>query len=996
MKSIYFLAYIIFILISETPAARAAWATEEMAPIVMESSKDKVYVKKDGSYELVNEHTISVRREDGIQLVNLYRMQYEPFLESRVVEEAYTLNGETKSPVNKEMIEDKPTSSNGHGLTNLNQITIPFSNLGVGSKIYVRIKINRKAGMVPHFFLRTRFGAHFFQKQDETEITSELPISAKQNGNNHLVEVKSSTAGPLYKVHIKLLAPVYRGNTDEAFPAIRADTIPEVEVSSLSDWGPITNIMGGKIEAAFAEPLPPAFETILQQAKGKLNNKDKVHYVISELIRQVKYLGDWRNEKGYYLPRTLKEIADTKQGDCKDYSFATAAILRRLGLNAYISWVQRGASSELAARLSGSLAAFDPLLPGMDHFNHAIVYLQMDGKEYWLDPTNPIAHIGLPFEDIANRSALVVHPAENKLRRIPEADPFGSKIKLTKYYSFDPIGQAAVMAGVKLSGSTALNFQRQISSLTETEKQNASFQFLAPKSNYTFFGNMKNIDPESFPSSKGDTIEDIYVYQSIDLMQNTNLGKALRLPNPKITDRFLVNPFGRATGLSLGGKGTLEEETYFVNFSMANFRPQPCQVQSKWVSIKRDIEAKNSGLVIKDRFETFVDEIPVVDLVSEGFRQFQTQLNGCFADSLLIFQYAGPEKLGLSIEPIFNPLIPRPEGLKTRLDNIVQAIEKENPSDFVYLKLLGGELALRSPREAIAYGVMALSASNLNTASKETEAERYELEMKRLADFALQIDPNEFYANIVSCEIDRANGNFGPATYKANLLKEKYPHRWSPVKLGIDIDTDFRNRSRPAKAWTKAVAEAESAANRLTGQAKEAAQRFLTVAYQVVRKDEMAEKLHLELVRTHPKSVRTMLNYAGFLFARKRYDEAITYAKKSLTLEKTLIGQVILADAMAMKAEALQMAAAGSDIPTKSVSLCTEALELDSANRTCITLIGAHHIQTGTKEGNTALIEKGKALVRSAQSQGFVDPDRERALASEGVSTYRNTAEENQ
>ncbi len=996
MKTIYFVAYIIFILAYTSPSAHAAWASEEMAPIVMESSKDKVYVKKDGSYELINEHTISVRREDGIQLVNLYRMQYEPFLENRVVEEAYTLNGETKSPVKKEMIEDKPTSSNGQGLTNLNQITIPFSNLGVGSKIYLRLKITRKPGMVPHFFFRTRFGAHIFQKQDETEITSEIPIVAKQNGNHHLVEVKSSTEGSLHKVHIKLLAPVYRGNTDEAFPAIRADTIPEVEVSSLTDWSPITKIMGGKIESAFAEPLPPAFANILQTAKTKLNNKEKVHYVISELIRQVKYLGDWRNEKGYYLPRTLKEIAETKQGDCKDYSFATAAILRQLGLNAYISWVQRGASSELAARLSGSLAAFEPLLPGMEHFNHAIVYLQMDGKDYWLDPTNPIAHIGLPFEDIANRSALVVHPAESKLRRIPEADPFGAKIKLTKYFSFDPIGQASVMAGVKLSGSAALNFQRQISSLTEAEKQNASFDFVAPKSSYTFLGNLKSIDPESFPRGNGDGIEDTYVYQSMDLMQNTNLGRALRLPNPKLADRFLISPFGRATGLSLGGRATIEEETYFVNFSMANFRPQPCQVQSKWVSIKRDIEAKNSGLVIKDRFETFVDEIPLVDLISESYRQFQTQLNGCFADSLLIFQYAGPEKLGVSTEPIFNPLMPRPEGIKNRLDNVVQSLERENYAEVVYQKLLAFELALRSPREAMAYGVMALSSMNLTVTAKQSEVEKYLHETKRLADFALQIDPNEYYANVVSCQLDIHNGNFGPATYKANLLKEKYPNRWTPIKLGIDLNTDFRNPSRSANAWTKAVIEAESAANRLTGHAKIGAQKFLTLAYQVVRKDEMAEKLHQELLKSKPRSIKTLLNYAGFLFARKRYDEAITYAKKSLAIEKTTIGQVILADAMAMKAEALQMAAAGSDIPTQSVSLCTEALELDSANRTCITLIGAHHIQTGTKDGNAALIEKGKALVRSAQSQDFVDADRERSLASEGIGTYRNSAEKNQ
>src|SRR5581483_6589222 len=102
---------------------------------------------------------------------------------------------------------------------------------------------------------------------------------------------------------------------------------------------------------------------------------------------------DWKTVDGQYVPHDLSHIAELKLGDCKDFSAATAAILKKLGLDAHIALTNRGVYYDGKA----------DELPTESSFNHAIVYVKADERVYWIDPTNTASFAGGMFSDIADR-----------------------------------------------------------------------------------------------------------------------------------------------------------------------------------------------------------------------------------------------------------------------------------------------------------------------------------------------------------------------------------------------------------------------------------------------------------------------------------------------------------------------------------------------------------------------------------------------------------------
>ncbi len=80
---------------------------------------------------------------------------------------------------------------------------------------------------------------------------------------------------------------------------------------------------------------------------------------------------------GGFTPRPVEEIWGSRSGDCKDASLLLVIVLRRLGLQA---------CPALVNVVTGW--ALDDESPSLGLFNHCIVRAQIEGKTYWLDPTN--------------------------------------------------------------------------------------------------------------------------------------------------------------------------------------------------------------------------------------------------------------------------------------------------------------------------------------------------------------------------------------------------------------------------------------------------------------------------------------------------------------------------------------------------------------------------------------------------------------------------------
>lgn len=85
---------------------------------------------------------------------------------------------------------------------------------------------------------------------------------------------------------------------------------------------------------------------------------------------------------------------------------------------------------------------WDLLVPGMYAPNHAIVRAEVDGKTWWLDPTNPVFAPGRIMPDIQQRWALVLG-ADGKVRRdeIPLEAP-GDTLRVTRSEHYTHDGEA--------------------------------------------------------------------------------------------------------------------------------------------------------------------------------------------------------------------------------------------------------------------------------------------------------------------------------------------------------------------------------------------------------------------------------------------------------------------------------------------------------------------------------------------------------------------------
>jgi transglutaminase-like putative cysteine protease len=115
--------------------------------------------------------------------------------------------------------------------------------------------------------------------------------------------------------------------------------------------------------------------------------------------------------EGGFTPRRYEQICETRYGDCKDKSKLFVAMARRLGLDAHPALVNTRDGYMI-----------DAALPTGEIFDHCIVRLAVDGKVYWLDPTNSPQRSPLNTIGQAHLGwALVLKPGVNALERM--ADP---------------------------------------------------------------------------------------------------------------------------------------------------------------------------------------------------------------------------------------------------------------------------------------------------------------------------------------------------------------------------------------------------------------------------------------------------------------------------------------------------------------------------------------------------------------------------------------------
>lgn len=185
---------------------------------------------------------------------------------------------------------------------------------------------------------------------------------------------------------------------------------PRVLFSTFQSWSEVADWYA-QLERDRRVPTPEIRTKADEIARGQQTDEAKaqaLYYWVSQNIRYVSLSFGM----GRYQPHPAAEVFSNRYGDCKDKTTLLEAMLEAEGLHAN-------------AVLANSIVDVDPDVPNPLQFDHAYTFLEIAGKETWLDSTLGVGPFGYLAPQLRGKAALVVSgtPAA-ALRQTPQDFPF--------------------------------------------------------------------------------------------------------------------------------------------------------------------------------------------------------------------------------------------------------------------------------------------------------------------------------------------------------------------------------------------------------------------------------------------------------------------------------------------------------------------------------------------------------------------------------------------
>ena len=429
----------------------------------------------------------------------------------------------------------------------------------------------------------------------------------------------------LYRT-VTLTKPIYKELANEpARSIIDHKHLTWITVSSLEKWENFAEKLSIDYDKIANQPLPPLFEAIVEEAKVKQNDEDIINIITSRLNEKIQYMGDWRSVKGKFIPRDLEQIATTQVGDCKDFTIATSAILRRLGFTADPALVLRGVGNR-------------PLdsLPSMENFNHVMLKVTTpNNKTYWIDPTNIVSMAGRIFPDIAGKMTLVLNISRPIHEKIPEIDPKSSETIIHNNIEVKNNNTAYVSGSVLYKNEEAINMAGAGLYLSKQQIEDIVFQNISGVN--LEYSRRKKINLPDLNSRIVKDLKFSYEYEKENYLFKTNMGLALPLSATWMSTIIDVAP-DQVSDLFIGPQYTLTKYTYIKNAKANKLEELSYEVKTPWLNVKRNCFAKNGGIEIQETISILQNFITREELISSRYKNLRSSLEGKIQGAALILE----------------------------------------------------------------------------------------------------------------------------------------------------------------------------------------------------------------------------------------------------------------------------------------------------------------------------------------------------------------------
>ncbi|MEY3901850.1 MAG: hypothetical protein RL189_1156, partial [Pseudomonadota bacterium] len=345
--------------------AHARWRTPDEADAIKLKFDTKVTVKKDGTSVTREKTAYQILTRNGLKDFASLSLPYNAAnTKLRVVGASVVTKGK-KVNVNKKNIEDKPNASGTQGFDTRHRILIAYPNAEIGSIIeYETEEVVFKPTIKGHYYDNFSFGWYPSRAGHKITIESESPLRYRLGGPSGYLTVTEKT-GKKNTLEAVLNQQAYFDSTGNPSPfgLYTADfPAPTFQVTTEENWTTLAAKLQPEYDAALAQLLPEEFKPILESARKERGFIAQANALHAGISKNVRYMGDWRTTDKWLFPRSLKELSETKYGDCKDLSLLLAVMLKSLGYKAELSAIERGGDKYLPMEI-----------PTHKYFDHMIV-----------------------------------------------------------------------------------------------------------------------------------------------------------------------------------------------------------------------------------------------------------------------------------------------------------------------------------------------------------------------------------------------------------------------------------------------------------------------------------------------------------------------------------------------------------------------------------------------------------------------------------------------
>lgn len=435
---------------SDVIAAAAKVTPEKYANVTVLYEEEKDALDTGG--RVTNTHRLIYRIETqaGVESWSESAVAWEAFYQKEPTIRARVIRpGGSVTELDAKTITDVPARNEGDGTYSDERIhKAPLPGLSIGAIVESETtRVDKEpffgGGGVYRFFLQR--DVPVIRTRLIVEAPAALPLQYRVGLLPEIAVKDESAAGTRRLIFDQgyLAATI---NSDIQLTT-RVPRVPSVEVSTGKSWESVAEayrlLAEPQIQPEQAKEFVRGANLTAHAPADAEGRLAFIQALVSRLHKEVRYTGIEFGE-AKLQPQPPSEVLKRHYGDCKDKASLLVSMLQASGIPADLALLNAGPGRDVT-----------PGLPGMNQFDHAIVYVPATsaaGHGLWIDATAEFTRVGdLPYGD-QGRLALVIEQGVKELTLTPEARPEDSVLVETREFSLADYGPAKVIESSHSTG----------------------------------------------------------------------------------------------------------------------------------------------------------------------------------------------------------------------------------------------------------------------------------------------------------------------------------------------------------------------------------------------------------------------------------------------------------------------------------------------------------------------------------------------------------------